>query len=319
MNDNNLYKIGAISRLTGIPTVTIRMWERRYGLVTPQRTEAGGRLYTQEDLQRLGLVKRAVDAGHAISTVANLPNEEILARFKLDEGSTDANLNEPIQLAIVGEYLGRRISQQGDHDLFITASSFNSIEAAKQSPSAATKIDVVVVEKDFIDITSGKEIAELRQHLNAKVALVVYGFGDSQATQALESSLIRSIKGPVNINQLARASVAALGLPNFAEVDAPEELQQLLYQPIPARRFGPARLAELTERSDVVKCECPNHLAELITSLNAFEQYSEHCENRNKEDAAMHMLLHVTTAKARRMLEDALNHLVEFEGTTEAG
>ena len=69
----------------------------------------------------------------------------------------------------------------------------------------------------------------------------------------------------------------------------------------------------------MVKCECPNHLAELITSLNAFEQYSEHCENRNKEDAAMHMLLHVTTAKARRMLEDALNHLVEFEGTTEAG
>lgn len=318
MADNNLYKIGAISRLTGIPTVTIRMWERRYHLVTPQRTEAGGRLYTQEDLQRLGLIKQAVDAGHAISTVANLSTDEILTRVKSKTSNNNAP-DEPIGLIIVGEYLSKRLEQQGEHELFTTLKSYPSTQAATEQSSNLNEVDVVVIEKDFIDNSTHKEVSQIRQHFNAKAALVVYSFGDQSVTETLESSLIRAIKGPVSLNQLARASVAALGLPNLADIDAPEELQKLLYQPIPARRFGPARLAELTEKSDVVKCECPNHLAELITSLNAFEQYSEHCENRNKDDAAMHMLLHVTTAKARRMLEDALNHLVEFEGTTEAG
>ena len=35
------YRIGAVSRLTGIPPDTLRVWERRYDLITPMRSEGG--------------------------------------------------------------------------------------------------------------------------------------------------------------------------------------------------------------------------------------------------------------------------------------
>ena len=47
------YRIGAVARLTGISPDTLRIWERRYDIVDPQRTPKGGRLYSQQDVTRL--------------------------------------------------------------------------------------------------------------------------------------------------------------------------------------------------------------------------------------------------------------------------
>ena len=70
---SSAYRIGAVARLTGISPDTLRMWERRYAVVEPRRTPKGGRLYSQQDVTRLTMIKTLVDQGHAISTVANLP------------------------------------------------------------------------------------------------------------------------------------------------------------------------------------------------------------------------------------------------------
>ena len=78
---DNVYRIGAVSRLTSIPADTLRIWERRYNLVDPQRTEKGGRLYSQADVNRLTMIKALVDQGHAISTVANLDTRELNDRL----------------------------------------------------------------------------------------------------------------------------------------------------------------------------------------------------------------------------------------------
>jgi DNA-binding transcriptional MerR regulator len=64
--------IREISRLTGINTVTLRAWERRYGLLKPQRTEKGHRLYTQNDIQRIQQVQYWLNKGLAISKVNEL-------------------------------------------------------------------------------------------------------------------------------------------------------------------------------------------------------------------------------------------------------
>ena len=75
------YRIGAVARLTGISPDTLRIWERRYDIVEPERTPKGGRLYSQQDVTRLTMIKTLVDSGHAISTVANLPLEELNRRL----------------------------------------------------------------------------------------------------------------------------------------------------------------------------------------------------------------------------------------------
>ena len=48
-----LLPIRTVSILTGVNAVTIRAWERRYGLITPQRTPKGHRLYTHQDVERI--------------------------------------------------------------------------------------------------------------------------------------------------------------------------------------------------------------------------------------------------------------------------
>lgn len=57
--------------LTGINPVTLRAWERRYGLIRPQRTEGGHRLYTARDVQRIRDILRWTGNGVPISKVGN--------------------------------------------------------------------------------------------------------------------------------------------------------------------------------------------------------------------------------------------------------
>ena len=55
------FKIGAVSSITNIPIDTLRIWERRYSVVTPARSKKADRLYSREDINRLNLLKLLVD------------------------------------------------------------------------------------------------------------------------------------------------------------------------------------------------------------------------------------------------------------------
>jgi MerR family transcriptional regulator, light-induced transcriptional regulator len=60
------YRIKRVAHLTGINPATLRAWERRYGLVAPDRTHSGYRLYTDEDVAMLSRIKALVDDGLTI-------------------------------------------------------------------------------------------------------------------------------------------------------------------------------------------------------------------------------------------------------------
>lgn len=66
------YRIGTLARLTGITTHALRVWERRYGALAPERTPGGARLYGDEDVKRLRLVKKLLERGYTISAIATL-------------------------------------------------------------------------------------------------------------------------------------------------------------------------------------------------------------------------------------------------------
>lgn len=71
-------RVGMVSKLTGISTHALRVWEKRYAAVVPARTPAGGRLYSDEDVRRLKLLKRLTDSGHSISGIANLEVDDLV-------------------------------------------------------------------------------------------------------------------------------------------------------------------------------------------------------------------------------------------------
>ena len=73
------YTIGTLSKLTGLSTHTIRAWERRYDALAPNRSGTNRRVYRTDDLERLGILQRVVDAGHSIGQVARLSTEQLRA------------------------------------------------------------------------------------------------------------------------------------------------------------------------------------------------------------------------------------------------
>jgi DNA-binding transcriptional MerR regulator len=70
-----VYNIKAIARLVGLQPVTLRAWERRYGLPVPHRGEQGYRYYSDYDLRTLRWIKSQVDQGLNISRVVEVLNE----------------------------------------------------------------------------------------------------------------------------------------------------------------------------------------------------------------------------------------------------
>lgn len=63
------YPIRAVASLTGVNAVTLRAWERRYGLVKPMRTAGGQRMYTRADIDAIHRVLAMLEKGVAISQV----------------------------------------------------------------------------------------------------------------------------------------------------------------------------------------------------------------------------------------------------------
>lgn len=70
--EQGLYPIRTVSAATGVNAVTLRAWERRYGLLTPRRTPKGHRLYTREQIDTIRRVVELLDQGIAISQVKPL-------------------------------------------------------------------------------------------------------------------------------------------------------------------------------------------------------------------------------------------------------
>lgn len=99
-----LYPMRVVSRLTGLTADTIRVWERRYGAVAPDRTEGNKRRYSGGQVRRLVLLRRATELGHSIGQVARLQDEDL--RRIIGETGPDIASQASLYSAIVEDYLG---------------------------------------------------------------------------------------------------------------------------------------------------------------------------------------------------------------------
>lgn len=71
------YAINAVVRRTGLTAHVIRIWEKRYQAVQPERTVTNRRLYSEEQVERLELLRDATKAGQSIGVVAKLPTDTL--------------------------------------------------------------------------------------------------------------------------------------------------------------------------------------------------------------------------------------------------
>lgn len=314
-HSESLYRIGAVSRLTGIEIVTLRMWERRYRVVEPRRTESGARLYSREDIGRLALIKRLVDDGNAIGTVANLDLEQLQARLR---GDVDLPQIEPPEskasrIAVLGDALpalvSRRRAQLEDVDAVI-------VERDRQAFSERCRLlrpEILVLEYPTVHDETADEVNLMMTNCGAEQAVVVYGFGRRQAVARLDSPTVTPLRAPIDIAELRNACLPHRRRP-AATRQTYQQAPPMVEGAVPKRLFSEEEMLRLEEASGAVDCECPRHLVDLVRNLASFERYSQECRDRNPQDAALHGYLYLATAHARALVEEALAHVAEAEG-----
>jgi len=85
--NSDLLSIGSVSKLTGVNSVTLRAWERRYGLIQPQRTPKGHRLYSLQDVELIKTILQNLNLGLSISKVSDrIRHSEDLPATPTDNG-----------------------------------------------------------------------------------------------------------------------------------------------------------------------------------------------------------------------------------------
>jgi DNA-binding transcriptional MerR regulator len=74
-----IYSIGAVSRMLDVPAATLRAWEDRYGVVVPERSDGGQRLYTRSQIEQLTFIQGTMDDGSSAADAHRVLGDRIAA------------------------------------------------------------------------------------------------------------------------------------------------------------------------------------------------------------------------------------------------
>ncbi len=313
------FRIGTVSQLTGIDPHTIRAWERRYSALEPARSEGGARLYTDDNVARLQLIKAAVDAGDAISIVAPLTDDELRARLAEVSGlarrEAAADLHDldlerrPLRLCVLGAAVSERLRANtaglAELDVVVSEAVYaDALDALRSRP-----VDVLVVGFDALETDYAGRFRALQEAAGARLGVVLYAFARRADLAQLADAGAKLLRGPLSVAALRRAIFDLLVIRESRRTET-ERGDAVELPPegggAPPRLYTDRQIARLAEIATSIECECPNHLSTLITGLVQFERYSEACRNKTPEDAALHERLAVGTGRARAVIEQLL-------------
>lgn len=301
-----MYRTGAAARLAGLPVETLRVWERRYSLSDAQRSERGQRLYSAEQVARLGLLKQLVDQGHAIGVLAGLGRDQLQSMLGLD-GQARAISAAPVRVLLAGAILARRVAAMGHGALGLDVrGQCARIDQAAELPRDAGA-DVLVVEQSELDDAALAPIAAAREATGVAAVVVLYRFCSSATIRALRAQGCLVARIPADLGELAWLCQSAL-------TGHRPPLQEPRAATVAPPRFGDDDLANIIAAGNRISCECPRHLSELLSMVGSFERYSQQCAARNPEDAALHAQLALASGRARVLLEDAMEQLALADG-----
>ena len=133
MQTEKIHGIGTVVRRTGLTSHVVRAWESRYAAIAPNRSEGNQRLYSDDDITRLILLKRATIDGMKISRAATLDDDSIrsfLRDERIDETRPQPTANTNTTDKTKDEYVSdafelvRDVDQQGLYELLNEATFF---------------------------------------------------------------------------------------------------------------------------------------------------------------------------------------------------
>ena len=252
-----------------------------------------------------------------------------------------------VKLALLGESYPAQLREnpQALRDVQVVWSGTSLESFHKEVPER--RPDVLALDFHELDSVDSGVVPAMLENSRARHAIVTYRFARRGVLQQYPAGKVRLLQGPISLS-LLRAHVHLAALDDMMQPVVPRPLAPAPTRPVApapvvaatvapasliqmgasgeealatvtvaatpkAPRYSPEQLGQLLEISSVVQCECPNHLSQIVSGLQAFEEYSKHCENRNEADKQVHALLYKYTAAARAVMEEALAALVKHE------
>ena len=298
MTDNDhALPIGAVSRMIGISSHTLRKWESRYALVSTQRTTSGRRLYTQEDIEKLILVRDLIAVGHQVNRLAALSNAEL--EELLSRSNADMDFRDVESVLIVGPVISAT-ARLARHDFAaeLEIVSADAIEWLAEDPDMESH-DMIVLETPFLSQNHTEQLSQVARRHNL---VLVYGYARTADLKALQSRGVICLRAPVNSDDLRRTIESQHHKP----LNKPTS--------VPIRRLPDEVITRISSMLPSIQCECPRHIATLLYDLNSFEKYCHQCEIDHPDDAELHTYLANITGVARASFEEALERVATEEG-----
>lgn len=299
------FRSGAVARMAGMPVATLRIWEQRYRAVQPATAASGHRLYAPADVQRVLLLRRLTEQGHAIGSIALLTSAQLEAL---------APAPAVLRVVVVGPALALRLQRPGVAPALRLAAVFATLDEAAQA-AAPDSADLLLWHAPELPAAPPAALDAARTACGARRAAVLYRFGSAAALQALAAAGALAAREPADDAALrAWLPTVEAALPARARAPAPRRSAGLPPGALAPRRFDDATLTAIAGRTGTLACECPRHVAELLMQLASFEAYSAGCVNRSPADAALHQYLQQVAGASRTLFESALEHVARHEG-----
>lgn len=320
------HRSGAVARMLRMPVATLRVWERRYGLTQPHLSPSGQRLYADDDVRRLALIKQLTDLGHAIGTLAplDMPQLQRVAATHADAlAATQTGVRSPAarsapgrawRLAVIGAALGLRLRRPALlRRLGRPVELLGPFDDVAQAMAAlgGSGVDALLIHEPQLHEGWLACIDAAAPTFASVPKAVLYGFAADAVCDALADAGAALLREPQPDAVLAQW---LHGLSMASQPPPAADRLPLPTGPVPPRRWDDAALAEFAGRSSTVACECPRHVAELLVQLSHFEAYSGECEHRNAADAELHAYLRQAAGRARAQFEAALERVALHEG-----
>ena len=343
VSDSPRHRSGVVAQMLQMPVATLRVWERRYGVTQPELSPSGHRLYSAGDVQRLALVKRLTDLGHAISSLASLDLAQLLrvaSTRASAQAATSTQPDEPTherlpsgqaspvrawRLAVIGVALGARLQRPALLRRLGRPVELLGPFAGPQQAAAALQnsaVDALLIhapqlhEGWLAELRAAAPASATSAALSTVPTAVLYGFAAEAACEALATAGMALMRDPQSDTVLAQwllnlcvngTGSAPAALPTTHEF-APANAA------VPPRRWDDAALMEFAAHASTVACECPRHVVELLMQLAQFEAYSAGCESRSVSDAQLHTCLQQVAGASRVGFEAALEQVALHEG-----
>ncbi|WP_144392723.1 MerR family transcriptional regulator [Pleionea sediminis] len=270
------FTIGTVARLVGISTHVLRVWERRYDLKLSARNEKGRRIYTSSEIEKLKLIKQALDKGFKISDIASMSVNELIHVCSIDEPSNQTQSSAK-SILIYGERLAHWMFRARTNREYRVISELPSL--IREIEGTSSFPDAVLIELEEIS----SEIEELLYSTRLQVPneIKIYLFNrhvSTEVKQRLEKAGIEVIVEELSA-ELIRGIVERTDVKSLS-IDV-EEQQELTEK----------QLNNLLTSENSIYCECPQHIGDLYLKINEFIKYSDGCERQSPKDATVHQYI----------------------------